>query len=90
MNNKDTMTAIKLKALIRKQVPAPSFSNTIPEIAGPIIRAKFAMDELSAIALGKSSLLSINSFTIDCLAGESKALIIPSKTLSAKISAIVY
>ena len=86
MNNNDTTTAIKLKALIRKQVPAPSFSNTIPEIAGPISRAKFAIDELSAIALGRSSFLSTISFTIECLAGTSKALIIPNKTLRESIS----
>src|SRR5450631_4796268 len=68
MNSKETTTAIKLKALIRKQVPAPSFSNTIPEIAGPTSRAKFTMEELSAMALPKCSLLSIISLTIDCLA----------------------
>lgn len=65
INNSDIMTAVKLKALIRKQVPAPSFSNTIPEIAGPINLARLTIDELSAIALGRSSLLSIISFTID-------------------------
>src|ERR1039457_771773 len=90
INNKDTMTAIKLKALIRKQVPAPNFSNTMPEMAGPINRAKFTIDELSAMALGKSSLLSIISLTIDCLAGTSKALMVPSRTLNANISATVY
>jgi len=36
MNKSEVMTATKLKALIRKQVPAPSFSNTIPETAGPM------------------------------------------------------
>ena len=57
MNKREVMTAKKLIALIIKQIPAPSFSNTIPEMAGPINRAKFTMDELSAIAFGRSSLL---------------------------------
>ena len=73
-----------------KQVPAPAFSNTIPDMAGPINHASFPMDEFRAIALGKSSFLFTISFTIDCLAGKSNALIIPSTMLSASISQTVY
>ena len=90
MNNKEVMTARKLNALIRKQIPAPSFSSTIPEMAGPISRAKFTIDELRAIAFGKSFLSSTISVTIDCLAGTSNALMVPSTTLHASISQTAY
>ena len=84
------MTARKLNAFIKKQIPAPNCSNMIPEIAGPMSRAKFTMDELSAIAFGRYSILSTIWYTNDCLAGTSKALIMPSTTLNANISHIVY
>jgi len=52
---------------------------------GEGVRRNF-VNHLIAMALGRSSLLSIRSFTIDWRAGTSKALAIPSTTLSERIS----
>jgi hypothetical protein len=89
MNKSDAITAIKLNAFIIKQVPAPSFSSTIPESAGPMSLAKCTIEELRAMAFEISSLWATISFTMDCLAGTSKALITPSKKLNTKISVMV-
>src|ERR1700749_489500 len=89
INSKEVITAIKLTAFERKQIPAPNFCNTIPDNAGPIKKAKLTMAELSANALGKSSLSLTISCTIGCHAGTSKALITPSITLKKRISQTV-
>ena len=54
INRRDAITATKLSAFSAKQNPAPNFSSTIPEAAGPISLARFTMDEFSAMAFGKS------------------------------------
>ncbi len=53
-------------------------------MAGPSSRAALTIDELSAMALGRSSRSSTIWTTIDCRAGMSKALMRPWKTLSAR------
>jgi hypothetical protein len=53
-----------------------------PAAAGPIRRAALTMDELSAIALGRSARSSTIWTTIDCRAGMSNALMSPWKMLS--------
>ena len=56
--NSDMITGRKLKAFIPKHIPSPNFSKISPARAGPIIREKLTIEEFSASALGKSSLLS--------------------------------
>ena len=85
INSREMITATKLRALIRKQMPAPRLPNTIPDNAGPTKRAMFTMEELRANAFGISSLLLTSSCTNGCLAGKSKALMMPNITLSVRI-----
>ena len=63
-------------------MPSPTVLNKIPATAGPIIRASVTIDELSAIALGKSRLLLTKTIINDCREGASNALITPSMILN--------
>src|SRR5665647_2686146 len=69
-----TITARKLKPLIRKQVPSPTTASSSPAMAGPTTRAALNTAELSEMALIRSSLLVI-WITSAWRPGMSKALI---------------
>ena len=65
---------------------APAFADRairMPATAGPMARAALTIDELSAIALTRSSLPTIST-TKDWRAGTSKALTMPRPAASAK------
>src|ERR1035437_6999443 len=76
-----TITARKLKPLIRKQVPSPTTASSTPAMAGPTTRAALNVAELSEMALMRSSLLVI-WITSAWRPGMSKALITPSAPAS--------
>jgi len=57
------MTAIKLAAFRKKQIPSPTAAIVTPAIAGPTSLAALKIAELSAIALLKWSGSSIKSTT---------------------------
>ncbi len=56
----------------------------MPPMAGPATRLALTIEELSAIALGRSARSSIMVTTNACRAGVSKALMTPWKTWSAE------
>ena len=64
-----------------KHHPSPTAAMSTPAIDGPSRRAPLTIDELSAMALGRSSRSSTISTTNACRAGMSKALMSPCKTL---------
>jgi hypothetical protein len=68
-----------------KHTPSPAAAMRSPATAGPTNRAPLTIDELSAIAFGRSSRSSIISTRNACLAGMSKALTTPRKRESATI-----
>ena len=55
MSKIDAISETKLRAFRRKQIPAPRFSSTRPDIAGPISLARLTIDELSAMAFDRSA-----------------------------------
>ncbi len=72
-----------------KHQPSLVAAMTTPAIDGPSSRATLTIDELSAIALGRSALSSISSLRNACRPGMSNALTIPWTTLSARIHSTV-
>ena len=72
-----------------KHQPSLVAAMTTPAIDGPSSRATLTIDELSAIALGRSALSSISSLRNACRPGMSNALTIPCATLSPRIHATV-
>ena len=77
------ITARKLTALSRKQVPSPTSLITMPATDGPISRAPLNMKEFSAIAFGRSARSSSISTTNDCRVGMSNPITSPSSALRA-------
>ena len=71
------MTAMKLTPLRRKHQPSPTAATSTPATAGPMIRAPFIIEELSAIAFMRSSRPTIST-TNAWRIGTSKALMAPS------------
>ena len=82
MASREPMTARKLMAFSRKQMPSPTAATTSPAMAGPITRAELNIAELSEMAFSRSSLLVIWMIS-DCRAGISNALIQPNITAKA-------
>ena len=82
------ITARKLVALAKKQAARPTAAIRAAAITGPMIRERLKTDELSAIALSRSSLPTI-SITNDWRKGTSKAESVPRKTASAITQATV-
>ena len=82
MASREPMTARKLMAFSRKQMPSPTAATTSPAMAGPITRAELNMAELSEMAFSRSSLLVIWMMS-DCRAGISNALMQPNITAKA-------
>jgi hypothetical protein len=70
------ITATNESALRTKHHPGPKSEYVTPPRAGPNAKAALNIVELSAIALVRSSRVTISS-TKDCRAGASKALAIP-------------
>ncbi len=77
-----TMTAAKLTPLMRKHHPSPIVATRMPATAGPVIRAPLKSEELSPMALIRSSRPTISTRN-DCRAGMSNALTIPRAAASA-------
>ena len=67
----------------RKHQPSPTAATSRPAIAGPTTRAPLTIEELSAIALLRSSRPTIST-TNDWRAGMSKALTMPRQVARTK------
>ena len=76
MRSSARMTATYDRPLRMKHHPSPTAATRTPATAGPSMRAAFTIDELSAIALGRSSRVTI-SMTNDCRVGMSNAFTTP-------------
>ncbi len=73
-----TITARKLRLFTKKHQPSPISLIANPAIAGPTTRAPLKIDELRAMALGRSGLPTIFTKN-DCRIGTSNAFTIPCK-----------
>jgi hypothetical protein len=69
--------------LPRKHQPSPTAATSSPATAGPTTRAPLNIEELSAMALTRSSRPTIST-TNDCRAGMSNALVTPSSAAITK------
>ena len=76
----DATTAPYEMASIMKHHPSPAAAMITPPTDGPMMRLAFTIDELSAIAFGRSSRSSIICTTNAWRAGVSNALITPCTT----------
>ena len=79
------ITATKLTPFRMKHQPSPTVATRTPATAGPRIRAMLKIDELSAMAFGRSSRLTISTRKA-CRAGMSNALTIPRSDARMKTS----
>ena len=71
-----------------KHQPSPTEATSTPATAGPSMRAALTIDEFSAMALGKSSRVTI-SMTNDCRVGMSKAFTTPRPAAMAMTAGTV-
>ena len=72
-----------------KHQPSPTAAMTTPPMLGPMIRLAFTIDELRAMALGRSARSSTISTTNAWRPGVSKVLMMPCATWSTRIQATV-
>ncbi len=89
IRSSDTITATYETASTAKHQPSPTAAMSTPAIDGPRMREALTIEELRAMAFGRSSRSSTISTTKACRAGVSKALISPCTSCSTMISPTV-